>query len=135
MEDAGTVLVVDDEETVRRTVQTMLERSGFQVICAVDGDEAIDIFRARAGEIDAVLLDMSMPLLDGEKTLPLLLSIRPDARVILSSGYGEAEAAKRFTGTGAAQFLQKPYTAPRLVEALRQVGVGARNGTHGIDLP
>ncbi|MDQ6706872.1 MAG: PAS domain S-box protein [Acidobacteriota bacterium] len=123
MRGAATVLVVDDEETVRRTAQTMLERSGFRVICAVDGDEAIDIFRARAGEIDAVLLDIRMPLLDAEKTLPRLLDIRGDARVILSCGYSEAEALTRFAGPGIARFLQKPYTAFRLVDALRQIGV------------
>jgi DNA-binding NarL/FixJ family response regulator len=67
-----------------------------------------------------VLLDMTMPVMDGEETLRELKSIRPDVKVILSSGYNEAEAVRRFNGAGLAGFIQKPYTSGRLTEKIKR---------------
>jgi PAS domain S-box-containing protein len=116
-----TVLVVDDEQIVRRTAKAMLERFGYSVVVAENGKEAVELFRVLADKIDLVLLDMTMPLMGGEETFRNMKTIRGDVRVILSSGYNEAEAVRRFTGKGLAGFLQKPYSAVTLAEKIRSV--------------
>jgi CheY-like chemotaxis protein len=74
-----------------------------------------------AARVDVVLLDMTMPVMSGEETLRELRNIRPDIKVILSSGFNEVEAIRRFTGKGLAGFVQKPYTSARLAEAVQSV--------------
>jgi PAS domain S-box-containing protein len=115
------ILVVDDEQIIRDLVGSALERFGFRVLTAADGCEAVEVFAAHAAEIDAVLLDMTMPRMGGEETFRELRRIRPDVRVVLSSGYGEQEAAERFAGAGLGAFIQKPYQPQSLVETLRRV--------------
>ena len=118
---SGVILVVDDEETVRIATKMMLEKLGFTVLTAQDGRDALEVFRGRVDEIVAVLLDLTMPRLDGEETFRELRRIRPDVRVILSSGYNEQETTDRFAGKGLAGFLQKPYRVRQLAEKVRQV--------------
>lgn len=118
---SGTVLVIDDEEIVRRTAQATLERFGYQVLVAGDGRQGLEAFRRVADRVDAVVLDMTMPVMSGEETFRELRLIRPDIKVILSSGYNEAEAIRHFNGKGLAGFIQKPYTSARLAEAVRSV--------------
>jgi CheY-like chemotaxis protein len=117
----GPVLLVDDEEAVRDTVKEMLERIGLPVLTASDGREAIDLFSKRSGEFSCVLLDFSMPYMDGGETLRELLRIRADVQVILSSGYGEQQIGERFPEEGIAAFIQKPYQIEVLEETLRTV--------------
>jgi len=117
----GTVLVVDDEETVRTMAKKVLQRGGFVVLTAKDGQEALEVFRNRADEILVVLLDLTMPRLNGEETLQELRRIRPDVKTILSSGYDEQEVANRFAGKGLAGFVQKPYRPRELIRAVRQI--------------
>lgn len=121
LEIEGTVLVVDDEENVRAMAERMLERLGFKVLTANDGEEAVDIFRRCQSEITLVLLDMTMPRMDGEETFHALRQIRDDVRVILTSGYSEQIAADRFGGSGPAAFLQKPYRPADLVHKIDDV--------------
>ena len=116
---AGTILLVDDEESVRTMGRRMLERIGFQVLTAADGRAALEIYRARRGEIALVLLDLTMPDLDGEETFHELRHIDPNVRVVMSSGYTESEIVPRFAGQGLTGFLQKPYTTAALMECLR----------------
>jgi len=118
---SGTVLVVDDEEDVRLASQAMLESLGFTVMTAEDGPTALKVYGSRNDEIDAVLLDFTMPRLDGEETFRELRRIRTDVRVILSSGYSEREISDRFEGTGLGGFIQKPYGIRPLYEKMRQV--------------
>ena len=117
----GTVLVIDDEEIVRRTAQATLKRFGYEVVVAEDGRQGLDAFRRLADRVDVVLLDMTMPVMSGEETFRKLRGIRPDIKVILSSGYNEAEAIRNFSGKGLAGFVQKPYTSARLAEAISSV--------------
>ena len=105
----GTVLLVEDEEHVRKTGQHMLERMGFTVLTAVDGREGVRVFREHADEIDCVLLDLTMPNMDGVEAFQELRRIREGVPVILASGYNEQDATQRFTGKGLAGFVQKPY--------------------------
>lgn len=117
---SGTVLLVDDEASVRETVQRMLERFGFAVLTAAHGLEALDIFRAQPDRISLVLLDLNMPQLDGEGTLRELRKIRPEVRVVLSSGYDARDLASRFSGEGLVGFIQKPYAPENLSAALQK---------------
>ncbi len=106
---SGTVLVVDDEQMIRNVAQSTLTTAGFSVITAANGREAISLYRQHADQITLVLLDMTMPHLNGEETYRELRRIRQDVRVILSSGYNEQETTSKFVGKGLAGFLQKPY--------------------------
>jgi PAS domain S-box-containing protein len=116
-----TVLVVDDEHIVRRSAKAMLERYGYSVVLAENGKEAVDLYKVLADKIDLVLLDMTMPVMGGEEAFRQMKTLRPEVRVILSSGYNEVEAVRRFTGKGLAGFLQKPYSAVTLAEKVRSV--------------
>ena len=113
---SGVVLLVDDEELVRSAAATMLAHLGYTVLEAADGQDAIELFQSNMGEIRMVILDLSMPVMSGEECLMRLKSIKPDVPVILSSGFSETEAARRFRSAGAATFLQKPYTTKHLAE-------------------
>jgi len=119
--ESGTILVVDDEEAVRQVATRALERAGFTVVTASNGREAVEIFRTHADAIAAVLLDRTMPAMDGEEAFDEIRRIRPDAPVVLSSGYSEQEASEKFAGRGLSGFLRKPYQARSLVEKLREV--------------
>nr|HMQ14132.1 response regulator [Candidatus Competibacter phosphatis] len=116
---AGTILLVDDEESVRTLGTRMLERIGFKVLVAADGQEALDIYRKRRDEIALILLDLTMPQMDGEETLHELRRIDAKVRVVISSGYTEAEIAPQFAGKPLFGFLQKPYTLSALTQCLR----------------
>jgi PAS domain S-box-containing protein len=115
---SSTVLVVDDEEDIREVVQTILESRGARVLTASDGVSGIELFRRHADEINVVLLDMTMPGMGGETVLQRILDIRPDARVILSSGYSEQEALAHLDGHRMAGFVPKPYTAQALIDSI-----------------
>ena len=114
-----TILVIDDEDTVRQAAKSALESYGYKVIVATNGREGVRLFQELAGEIDVVLLDMTMPVMSGEEALRRLKSIQPDIPVVLSSGYEEADATRRFTGKGLAGFIQKPYAAVGLAEKIK----------------
>jgi PAS domain S-box-containing protein len=117
---SGLVLVVDDEEVVRTVASATLRRYGYTTMTANDGAEAVKLFRECGGAIDLVLLDMTMPVMSGEEAFRHIRQIRPDARVIVSSGYNEVEAIRRFTAKGIAAFIQKPYTAANLARMVKQ---------------
>jgi PAS domain S-box-containing protein len=115
------VLVVDDEPIIRRTAKSMLERYGYTVVLAEDGKEGVELFEVLGGKVAVVLLDMTMPVMNGEDAFRRLKSIDPNVKVILSSGYNEVETIRRFTGKGLAGFVQKPYSSAGLAEKLKSV--------------
>ncbi len=115
----GTVLVVDDEETVRSTAAAMLKKLGFGVALVADGRQAVEVFRAAPDHFDLVLMDLTMPHLDGQQAYAELRRLRADVRVVLMSGFSEEEAVSQFTGKGLAGFLQKPFQHEDLSAALR----------------
>jgi CheY-like chemotaxis protein len=122
---AGTVLVIDDEEIIRSTASSALRRLGYAVLTASDGSQGVEVFRALEHRISVVLLDMTMPGMSGEETLQQLRRINPAVPVVLSSGFGEAEALRRFRGHAVAGFLQKPYTIQALAERVQTATAGA----------
>lgn len=105
------ILVIDDEEIIRRTAKSMLERYGYTVVLATNGKEGVELFQVLSEKVSAVLLDMTMPVMSGEEAFSRMRAIKPDVKVILSSGYNEVEAVRRFTGKGLAGFIQKPYSS------------------------
>ncbi|MCF7810535.1 PAS domain S-box protein [bacterium] len=117
----GFVLVVDDDENVARLASRVLKRSGYEVITAGDGRGALEIFRRDSAKIDCVLLDLTMPNMNGEETFREMKKIKNDARVILVSGYGEEKATERFTGKGLKGFLHKPYRPKELIDLIGSV--------------
>lgn len=117
----GMVLLVDDEEAVLTTVRHMLERMGYTVLSAVDGIEAVNQVREHAAELVCVLLDLTMPRMDGREAFAKIHQIRQNLPVILCSGYNQQEARRQFVGEGLTDFLQKPFRYKSLVDKLREV--------------
>jgi signal transduction histidine kinase/CheY-like chemotaxis protein len=116
---SGTVLVVDDDDGVRTVSTLSLERAGFRVVAACDGEEGVAALRERGGEIDAVLLDMTMPRLSGVDTCHLIRQMQPNLPIVLTSGYTEPDAAGRFKNDEVAGFLQKPFSPATLVRMIQ----------------
>ena len=119
-EGSGTVLLVDDEESARGVGIEMLKESGFTPLTAVDGREALEVYRAHP-EIAFVILDLTMPKMDGEQCFRELKKINPAVKVIISSGYNEFEVTQRFAGKQVAAFVQKPYRLSTLRNAIRSL--------------
>ncbi len=115
------ILVVDDEQLVRETVKKMLEIGGYDVILAPNGEEALKIYKANKEQISIVLLDMTMPIMDGEETFRELRRINPDVKVLLSSGYNENDILERFIGKGLTGFLQKPFVLSSLLKTIQSI--------------
>ncbi len=121
----GNVLVVDDEALVRKLAKFALERCGYTVELAADGQEGLDAFAARPHEFAAVILDLTMPVMGGEEALNRIRQVRADVPVLLSSGFSEEEAIRQFGACGVSGFLQKPYTATALARKMKLALRGA----------
>ncbi len=117
---SGTILVVDDEEIVRNAAQRMIEHAGFSVLTARDGEEAIGVYRLHQSDIVGVILDLTMPKMNGEETLKELRIINSSVPVILSSGFREDTATERFSDLQLGGFIQKPYQLETLTRVLRK---------------
>ncbi len=118
--DKQTILVVDDEATVRDLVAMTLCEAGFDVITAATGAEALELHAAKASQISLILLDLTMPHMNGEQTLRALREHDKYVRVVLSSGYAEEEAMRRVVGHDVTGFLQKPYRATELIARIKR---------------
>ncbi len=121
------ILVVDDEEMVRKVAKASLEKRGYTVLVASNGREGVDLF-SNVPSITLVILDLTMPVMNGDEALRRMRQARPGVPVIVSSGYTEAETMKRFRGEPAVSFIQKPYTGAILrekVESVLQAGIVA----------
>ncbi len=115
----GSVLVIDDEESIRGLTRHMLVKMGFDVTTAADGREGVEVFRQMAESNPLVLLDLTMPRLDGAGAFSQIRRIRPDVRVILMSGYNEHSIAEQFAGKGPLGFIQKPFRLNELRDLIR----------------
>ncbi|HNY66534.1 MAG TPA: PAS domain S-box protein [Deltaproteobacteria bacterium] len=118
---SGTILLVDDESMVLDLCAAMVERLGYAVLTSPDGKEAIDVFREHADEIVCVILDLTMPRMDGMTAFEALKRIRKDVCVVISSGFSEDEVAQRFEGNEPAGFIKKPFTYKALRALLSRV--------------
>ena len=117
----GTALLVDDDDAVRNVARRALERAGFVVIEAVNGAEGVKRFEELGGDVSIVLLDLTMPVMNGEQAMALMRERDPDVRVLLSSGYNEQEITQRLADSQSVGFIQKPYTVRDLLSAVRSL--------------
>ena len=115
----GSILVVEDEDTLLHAVSKMLRMKGFSVIEAIDGDTALGLFRAHQRDIAVVLLDMTLPGISGPRVFWELRQIRPSVKVILTTAYNKETAIKAIDGQQAWGFIRKPYQLNDLVRLLR----------------
>lgn len=121
----GTVLVVDDNPAVRFSTRALLEAIGFNVLAVEDGTSAIELFGLRRATIDWVLMDLTMPGLDGHETFLRLRAIDPAVKVVLSSGWAESELRSRYQQDPPLAFLAKPYRGDELERVLLEHGLVA----------
>jgi CheY-like chemotaxis protein len=118
---SGTMLLVEDNETVRNTVKAVLEHMGFQVLEAEDGIEAVEVFRTNKDAIRFVICDLTMPRMDGWETLAALRKLAPGIPVILASGYDQAQVMAGDHPDRPQAFLHKPYQPAELRKTIRQI--------------
>jgi len=112
------ILVVDDEPTVREMATEMLGHFGYRVCVAESGEHAIEVFQDNPG-IDLVILDLNMPGMGGYKCLQKLLSIRPELKVLIASGYATDQHARQALSAGAVSFIGKPYHLREMAQKVR----------------
>jgi len=117
----GTILLADDEDSIRVVARRMLEMMGFQVVSAVDGPEAIALLQAEPRRFTAALIDMSMPGLDGVETFQRVRFMLPQLPVLICSGFDEEETARHFADCKRVAFIQKPFDVNKLTTRLRQL--------------
>ncbi|MFZ2959819.1 MAG: response regulator [Candidatus Ozemobacteraceae bacterium] len=117
----GTILLVDDEEGIRELCFYLLKRLGFSVLFAADGRQAVEVFQKNREIIRCVLLDLTMPHMNGEDAFWEIRLIDPNAVIIISSGYNEQDIAHRFTGENVNGFIQKPYQLSTLTDVLKSI--------------
>jgi CheY-like chemotaxis protein len=117
----GRVLIIDDEELIINVADVMLKRLGYEVMVARSGKEAVEIFKANKNNIDVVILDMIMPDMGGGETFDALKVIRPDIKVLLSSGYSIAGEASKILDRGCDGFIQKPFNMNQISRKIKEV--------------
>lgn len=111
---------MDDEPIVLKSAKRLLERKKYTVFVADNGSSAISVYRENRNHIGAILLDLSMPDMDGEETLERLLEVDANAKVILFSGYARSSDIEPLFEKGAIDHIQKPFELPRLIDALEK---------------
>ena len=117
----GTILVIDDEELVLEVTRDLLQRRGFRVLTASNGMDAVDCFERYHAQVDAVVLDLSLPDMAADEVYLALCAIRPQIKVIVASGASEQSVDRVFGGMGLGGFLQKPYAPRELVRMLGEM--------------
>jgi PAS domain S-box-containing protein len=123
-----TILLVDDEEALTTVGKRILEKFGYKVITAHDGLEALEFYSTHMDKIDLVLLDMTMPKMDGARLLRELVNVNPLVKAVMYSGYGHPAAVGELLKGGSRKFLHKPYRPEELVRTVREVLDGGING-------
>jgi PAS domain S-box-containing protein len=120
-ETRGTILIVDDEPEVRHFIAAVLECAKFQILTADNGEHGLEVFDAHCDEIDAMIVDLIMPVMSGNQLLANIRARAPRMKVLVTSGCAEAEARRLCSSLHGAAFLQKPYTAKRLRESVERL--------------
>jgi two-component system, cell cycle sensor histidine kinase and response regulator CckA len=128
-----TILVVEDEEMLRSLVSEVLTRSGYSVLFAFDGEQALKVFDANREQIDLVLLDLGLPKLAGDEVLLELHRRDPAVKVVFSTGYVKKERSQELLSLGAQGVVFKPYTVSDMLATIRYVLDGS--GSPSITLP
>ena len=118
---SATILVVDDEQGVRRVLTSLLEHAGFEVLTAADGVDGVQRFREHRGRVSLVLLDATMPRMDGRGALREIRRIDPSARILLMSGYNEHSITQQYAAQGFVGFLKKPFAPADLIARIGEI--------------
>ena len=116
-----TILLVEDEEALIEMVRLMLESKGYKVLTAINGSEAIEMYRLRKNKIDIVLTDMGLPEMTGMDVYKKIKKIKVNVKVIFASGYFEPEIKSELIKEGAKGFIQKPYSQDEVLRKLREL--------------
>ncbi len=127
------ILVVDDEKMLLILAGEMLRGAGYHVVTAQSGFECLDLFRASPRQFDLVLLDLSMPLMDGEETFNRLRALRPDVRVMLCTGFVQQERLNHMLEVGLYGFLQKPVGSKQYLAAVSNALLHQAMGSAVVD--
>ncbi|MFH1511056.1 MAG: response regulator [Candidatus Woesearchaeota archaeon] len=117
----GTVLLVDDEKVIQEVCKELLEAIGYKVFSAIDGKEALKLYRKSQDKIDLVLLDMTMPNMSGSEVYNRMKEMNPDIKVLLSSGYSIDGEATDILKRGCNGFIQKPFNINALSQKIRKI--------------
>ena len=117
----GLILIVDDEEMIRKTVKTILERSGYEVILAEDGEKGVELFKKYNRNIKIVLLDMVMPKMSGEEAFLQMKEINPELKVLIVSGFKQDDRVDKIMNLGVKGFIQKPFTLEELAAPIDKI--------------
>jgi CheY-like chemotaxis protein len=120
MPPSGVLLLIDDEEPVRRTAQRMGQRLGIEVITATDGESGVELCRQHAAAITCAMIDLTMPGMNGIDCLKSLHTVLPALPAVLSSGFAAEQISERFGETGFSVFLQKPFSFDQFADAIRR---------------
>jgi DNA-binding NtrC family response regulator len=115
---AGTILIIDDEETVRIIAREILEECGYETLHAENGEQGLEVFKLNKDKITAVLLDLVMPRKGGKETYEGLKKIDPKVIVLLTSGYIQDERVEDILELGVHGFIQKPHDVVGLSKAM-----------------
>lgn len=118
---SGTILVIEDEESVMGIARQMLQRLGCRVLEATTGKEAINVIESSDGDINAVLLDIGLPDMEGSNVFSIITKVHPEIKVIVCSGYSIDGPVQNILDAGAHGFLQKPFSFNLLSEKLKEV--------------
>lgn len=129
----GVVLIVDDEEVVRSTAERIVSRMGFEVVTAHDGQLGAAAFREHADRLKLVLLDLTMPRMNGEESFRQMREVSSNVPVLLMSGYNQQTAIARFTDLGLAGFIQKPFSAKTLTDRIREICADESNAVESAE--
>lgn len=119
--DRELVMIVDDEDLVTILAQRVLTDEGYRIVTAKDGFQAIEIYRKLKEQISLIILDFTMPIMDGADVFAEILQINPKAPVVLSSGFAEQERLRSMLARGLRGFIPKPYTQQKLLTQIRSV--------------
>lgn len=117
----GRILVIEDESIIRAALIDILQMAGFSTFEAENGRVALDNFQNHLHEIDMVILDMTMPVLSGDKTLKALREKKADLPILILSGLGEVEIASEFRQMAQVSFLPKPFHVEQLIQMINEI--------------
>ena len=118
---AATVLLVEDEQSMLYVLEKTLLKHGYKVLRATDGDMAVDIYQRHKETIDVVMLDLGLPKMAGLDVLLKIRQEKPDAKVVIASGYLEPDLSSEIDRAGAKYFLRKPYMLDEVVKTLQSL--------------
>jgi len=116
-----TILIVEDEDTLRQACSDVLDAFGYRVLLAANGEEAVQVVRAQGEQIDCVLLDLTMPGMNGAAAYAQMRKIKPDLRVLVTSGHDVEDALRHFPKGSAFEYIQKPYSIYELHRRLQEL--------------